>query len=98
MSRRSSTTFLSYWHMRSPLADSSSGRWRSTGAGVRMTPPTWSEISAWTPSNSAASFQTSRKPGAGAAVRRESGSAKNGARLAMPRASSGGTPKARAVS
>ncbi len=45
ISRRSSTASLSKWVMRRPLAEVSRGRNRSTGAGVRMTPPTWSEIS-----------------------------------------------------
>ena len=45
ISRRSSTASLSKWVMRRPLAEVSRGRYRSTGPGVRMTPPTWSEIS-----------------------------------------------------
>jgi hypothetical protein len=46
--------------MRKPLADFSSGRERSTGAGVRMTPPTWREISLYAPVRSEARFQISR--------------------------------------
>jgi hypothetical protein len=45
ISLRSSTASRSKWDMRRPLADFSSGRARSTGAGVRMTPPTCREIS-----------------------------------------------------